>query len=218
MSDWWTQVAGDATRSPIVAAWFAGLAAVTAALVGALVSYLVARRSVYINSVTAERSKWIEALRQTISKFSGAAGRISARRRQGEYSPTQDWAEDTEKLRVLLADLTLRLNPTEVEAGNLLRAARKVDAAARIHSPSALILADEIMIRHAQWVLKAEWEQVKREASGFLQGPQFWVRRRRRAKEYREFLLRDGDLSRLNAIGAGTGDVDLIRLRSQMDR
>ena len=149
-STWWFQVAQDGARSSVVAAWFTATAAFFATVVSALVSYLVSRRSVYINSVTAERSKWIEALRGTISKFSGAAGRVSARRRESKYDESRDWADDTENLQILLSDLTLRLNPTEPEARNLLRAVKKLNAAARIHTSASVILANEIMTRHAQ--------------------------------------------------------------------
>jgi hypothetical protein len=80
-----------------------------------------------------------------------------------------------------------------------------------------VILADEIMIRHAQWVLKAEWERVKQEASGIFQAPVFWWRNWRRRRAYAEFLKKDGALGRLDAIGAGVGDVRLTLLRSEMD-
>ena len=168
-----------------------------------MVSYLVAHRSVYINAVTAERSKWIESLRSTVSKFSGAAMKVSTRRRDGAYAKGQDFGEDLELLQRLLADLTLRLNPNEVEAQNLLKAAQKLDAAARLHSPSAAILANEIMIRHAQWAAKAEWDRVKQEASGAARALTFALRNRRRRRAYNTFLNGAGSLHRLEAIGAG---------------
>ena len=217
MWSWWLAVAQDTTRAPVVAAWFTAAGALFAAIVSALISYLVSRRSVYINSVTSERSKWMEALRSTISKFSGTADKISARRKKADYEGSPDWATDTKALRTLLSDLTLRLNPTEPEARNLLRAAKKLDAAARLHSPPAVILANEVMIRHAQWVLKAEWERVKQEASGPLKAPIYWWRNWKRRKAYRNFVAKDGMLSRLDQIGAGKSDIELASLRNEMD-
>lgn len=217
MLTWLIQEAQDPARSTVVAAWFTASAAFVAAFVGAIVSYVVSRRSVYINAVTVERSKWIEALRGTISKFSGTADRISAMRKKCNYIDGPEWAADTQALRTLLSDLTLRLNPTEPEAQNLLLAAKKLDAAARLHSPAAVTLANEIMIRHAQWVLKAEWERVKQEAAGPLQGPRIWWRNRIRRKAYAQFLERDGSLLRLDSIGSGKSDVELMLLRSDMD-
>lgn len=216
MQSWWTVVVDNVSRSPVMAAWFTATGAFLAAGISALVSYLVAHRSVYINAVTAERSKWIEALRATISKYSGAAGRVRARRDEANYSTSPAWADDTEQLQTLLSDLILRLNPTEPEARNLLRAARKLDQAARLHSHAAVLLANEVMIRHAQWLAKAEWERVKQEASGLLMAPYYGWRARRRKADYAAFLLKDGDLARLDAIGAGK-DAKLTKLRSDMD-
>ncbi len=217
MQAWIDQIVTDVGRNPVLAAWFTAGGAILAATVSALVAFLVAQRSVYMNAVTAERSKWIEALRGTISQYSGAAGKISARRRVGEYDTDLDWATDTEALQTLLSDLTLRLNPTEDEARHLLFAARKVNAAARLHSPAAFILANEIMIRHAQWVAKGEWERVKQEASGALAWPWFAWRSWRRGLAYAAFLEADGSLKRLDLIGAGKSDAELTLARSEMD-
>lgn len=217
MDDLWAKIAADIGKSPVVAAWFTAGGALIAALVSALVSYLVARRAVYINAVTVERSKWIEALRATISSYSGIAGKISARRDQdSRYARGEEWAKDTETLRRLLSDLTLRLNPTESEALNLLRIAEKLDQAARVHRPGEFLLANQMMILHAQWVTKAEWDRVKQEASGWTAGPLFiwknWLRRRR----YRAFLRSSGSLHRLDLIGAGQPEIISTLARSEM--
>ncbi len=216
---WWVGTLQDPTRVGVVAAWFTGGAAIVGVVISAVVSTIVSRRSVYINAVTVERSKWIETLRVTISKFSAAADRVvTLRQAQAvEYLKSVEWATDTQELHRLMSDLTLRLNPTEHEALNLLMAAKKLDAAARLHSSAAVILADEIMVRHAQWVLKAEWERVKQEAAGRLQAPKFWFRGWRRRRAYKKFLLGAGALERLDAIGAGKSDIDLTLLRSELD-
>lgn len=219
---WWFGVLQDQTRVAVVAAWFTGGAAIIGVVISAVVSTIVSRRSVYINAVTAERSKWIEALRGTISKLSAAADRVVTLRQAqlaqaAGYAESVEWATDTQELHRLMSDLMLRLNPTEHEALNLLKAARKLNAAARLHSSAAVILAVEIMVRHAQWVLKAEWERVKEEAAGRLQAPKFWIRRWRRRRAYKQFLLGAGSLERLDAIGAGKSDLDLTLLRSEID-
>jgi len=73
------------------------------------------------------------------------------------------------------------------------------------------------MMRHGQWVLKAEWERVKQEASGFLRVPVYWWRNWRRRKAYNDFLLKDGSLRRLDMIGAGKSELELTFARSEMD-
>jgi hypothetical protein len=219
MLAWWFEVLQDPKRVGVLAAWFTGGAAIVGVVISAVVSTIVSRRSVYINAVTAERSKWIETLRGTISKLSAAADRVVTLRQATtfDYAASVEWATDTQELHRLMSDLMLRLNPTEQEALNLLKAARKLNAAARLHSPAAVILADEIMVRHAQWVLKAEWERVKEEAAGRLQAPKFWMRGWQRRRAYKRFLVSGGSLDRLDAIGAGKSDLDLTLLRSEMD-
>ncbi len=143
--------------------------------------------------------------------------RQSSRKNNKEYLDSQEWAGDSEILQTLLSELTLRMNPTEREAQSLLKAAKKLDQAARIHSSPAVILANEVMIRHAQWVLKAEWERVKQEASGPVCIPFYWWRNWRRSRAYADFLKNDGSLKKLDLIGAGTGDANLTRARSAMD-
>lgn len=216
MADWFTALTHDAAQATVVAGRLGAMGALLAAGVSALVSYLVARRAVYINSVTAERSKWMEALRATISKLSGAASKVHARRGTPNYERSEAWAADVETLRILLVDLTLRMNPDETEARHLLRAANKVDAAARMHSSAALLLADDILTRLAPYVLKAEWERVKQEASGVLCTPIFWWRSFRRKQKYNEVLASEGFLNKLDQIGAGKPDAELALLRSQM--
>jgi len=215
--NWWTTFSTGVGASPVVAARVSATAVLLAAIVSAFVSNWVARRTVYINAVTAERSKWIDALRSTLSQFSGMAHKISTRRRATDYSDSAGAAEDRETLQSLLSDLTLRLNPGEDEARDLLRAAKTVDKAARLHSAAAVILADEIMIRHAQWLLKGEWERVKLEASGLL--GKFWIYFRKilRKRAYRQFLRDAGSLVALDRIGAGAKDTELVLLRSRMD-
>lgn len=219
MFKWWLEVLQDSTQVEVVAAWFTGAAVIISVIISAVVSTVVSRRSVYINAVTAERSKWIETLRGTVAKMSAAADRVVTLRQAKtiDYAESIEWATDTQELHRLMSDLMLRLNPTEPEALNLLKAARKLDAAARLHSSAAVILASEIMVRHAQWVLKAEWERVKEEAAGLLQAPRFWIRGWQRRKAYNQFLLTDGSLERLDAIGAGRPDLELTILRSEMD-
>ena len=215
--DFWIKFAKELWTSTGVVAQIAAAGAIIAAGVSAVVSYLVARRGIYVNAVTIERSKWIESLRGTISKFSGAAIKLNTRNLDGAYQASQDRAADIELLKTLLADLTLRLNPTELEAKNLLRAAVKLDAAARIHTPPSVVLANEIMIRHAQWAAKAEWERVKQEASGWGSGLFYVWRNLKRRRAYNRFLRQDGSLHRLDAIGAGKSDIELDLLRSEMD-
>ncbi len=73
------------------------------------------------------------------------------------------------------------------------------------------------MVRHAQWVLKAEWDRVKQEASGWPLAPVYWWRHWRRRCAYKNFLENAGRLDRLKLIGAGKDDVELTIARNNMD-
>ena len=165
MSEWFRHVADNPTQAAIVAAWFAGGASLIGAFVSIIVSviaaatsFFVARRSVYINSVTAERSKWIDALRRSIAEYSGTAERVYARQRDKTYADSPEWAADVQSLRTHSSSLKLRLNPREIIAQNFLDAARKLDQAARIYRWADVELANEIMVRHGQWILEVRVE------------------------------------------------------------
>lgn len=120
-------------------------------------------------------------------------------------------------MRTHLSALKMRLNPREATAQNLIDAARKLDQAARIHRWADMELANEIMVRHGQWILKYEWNRVKLEAT--------WGEERERLEQaekgldadYAKFLQNDGSMERLKAIGVGKSEVEIMLLRSEMD-
>lgn len=66
---WWSETLRDPTRVVLVAGWFTGGAALVGVVVSAIVSTIVSQRSVYINAVKVETSKWMEALRGKISRY-----------------------------------------------------------------------------------------------------------------------------------------------------
>jgi hypothetical protein len=208
----------------VVAAWFAA----TASLFGALITVVtatisarttskVANRSVYINSVTAERSKWIDALRRSIADYSGAAERVISRRSDPKYEKSPEWAADVQSLRTHFSSLKMRLNPREAAAQNLITAARKLDQAARIHRWEDVELASEIMVRHGQWILKFEWNRVKMEAASGSERRKLKQAETELNRDYAAFLKNDGSLHRLDAIGAGMNSSAITLLRSEMD-
>lgn len=222
--EWFRQIAANPTGIPVVAAWFAAIASFAVAVMSFITALIttrttsrVASRSVYINSVTAERSKWIDALRRSIADFSGAAERVISRRHDPKYEHSSDWAADVQTLRTHLSSLKMRLNPREASSQDLITAARKLDQAARIHRWADVELATEVMVRHGQWILKFEWNRVKMEAAAGSE-----LRKLKRDeidlnRDYAEFLENDGSLARLDAIGAGRSSIDVALLRSEMD-
>lgn len=224
MIEWFHRIASDPAYVAIVAAWFAAIASFVAAFITIVTATITARttagvasRSVYINSVTAERSKWIDALRRLIADYTGAAERVISRRKDPKYEQSAEWATDVQSLRTNLSNLKMRLNPREAIAKNLIVAARKVDQAARIHRWADVDLASEIMVRHSQWVLKFEWNRVKMEAASGAELKKLRMVEVELEKDYVAFLAADGSLHRLNAIGAGKDELTISQLRSEMD-
>ena len=222
--EWFRHIASDPAYVPVVAAWFAAITSFVAALITIVTAKITARttssvasRSVYINSVTAERSKWIDALRRSIADYTGAAERVISRRKDPKYDHTPEWATDVQSLRTNLSNLKMRLNPRETIARNLIVAARKVDQAARIHRWADVDLASEIMVRHGQWVLKFEWNRVKMEAASGAELKRLKAAEVELEKDYAAFLAADGSLHRLDAIGAGKDELTITLLRSEMD-
>jgi hypothetical protein len=143
--------------------------AVVAAIVAAAVSYLIAAKSNYVNSVTVERSKWIERLRFNIATFSGIARSLSYK-----FSADVIKANSSEHvtairdMNVLIATIKLQLNPGGTVDKHIISLLDKMPALSEtINSASALRRADDLLIAHSQWLLKDEWEKVKREARMF---------------------------------------------------
>ena|ERR1700729_1491485 len=168
--------------------------AVLAAVVAALVSVLVATRNNYMQAVTAERSKWIDKLRENISTFSGKTRTFSYKivhRITPFNSP--EYVDAIDEINKLIALIKLQLNPKGEVDGNLIRLLDKIPSLADNPSDlgAKLRRADNLLIQHAQWLLKDEWEKVKRETNLF--GPLFArARETDRQVAYKSFCKRTG--------------------------
>lgn len=140
---------------------------------GYLASFAVANRNVYINSITKERSQWIEKLRLNLAEFSTELEQYSLYIHL-MYGP--DKVEDpyaliskselmAQKKRVEHAALILQLqlNPRGVIDGNI-SILVACGVGARGKPVDLLTKLQKLIVEHSQWLLKAEWEKVKREA------------------------------------------------------
>jgi len=139
--------------------------AIIAAIIGAGVSYVIAGRNVYINSITAERSKWIEKLRTNIAAYSAAIAHTKLRSVGAQENQAVLLREKLEQVNDLAALIQLQLNPR----GKIDRNILKIVETICVRSTTSVKLiqrADDLLISHAQWLLKAEWEKVKYEARG----------------------------------------------------
>ena len=126
----------------------------------AVVNYRINKRTTFVNTVTSQRIKWIEQLRQDIGEFCGliyhwAHTDIEGNPREGEI------LKEFDRLRHVIR---LRLN-TQGEHDKVIEAL--IEEIPHLTAPERqkeLVNALERMTRSTQALLKEEWEKVKRES------------------------------------------------------
>jgi hypothetical protein len=128
------------------------------------------RRTIYVNAVTAERSKWIEKLRQNIAEFAGlthywVASKVEDRSLERQSDESESILRQLDKLRMLIR---LQLNPQGEIDQRILRLITDIPNLTHHPETELLVMAEEQLIAHAQWLLKAEWEKVKVESGGMI--------------------------------------------------
>jgi hypothetical protein len=117
----------------------------------------------YLNAVTVERSKWINALRDNIASFSGALRTLSFRAETKSLDDDAKIAAIT-KINKLISLIHLQLNPHGTIERNIATILEQMPALAEKPDGEALRKKDRLLVDHCQWLLKAEWEKVKYEA------------------------------------------------------
>jgi hypothetical protein len=127
-----------------------------------LMNYRQSRRTAFINTVTSERVKWIETLRQNISSFCGLTYNWCCSNLQNKPEESEVLKE-IDKLRHLIR---LQLNPDpesklERKIEDLIETIPELtDKSKRIQLKDSL----NELIKTTQLLLKEEWEKVKAEA------------------------------------------------------
>ena len=116
------------------------------------------RRTTFVNTVTSQRIKWIEQLRQDISAFGGLVYHWA-------HTELQDPTEERQHIKEidrLNHVIRLRLNPAGVHDKNIERILAEIT---KNTSDQARIrdLLEELTLT-AQTLLKEEWEKVKTES------------------------------------------------------
>lgn len=164
----------------------AAIIAVCGVLLSAFSAFVTGRRSIYISSVTAERSKWIEKLRSNIAELLQLCAAIN-----NETKNDRAYDENRNKADGLISLVSLQLNPSD-EGGidkNLIAHLRILVEAAE-KPEEAFRKEEQKFVRHSQFMLKEEWEKVKTEARGWI--PTLWdkVRGKRCARRcaYQRFV------------------------------
>ncbi len=123
-------------------------------------NFRTSKRTAFINTVTAERVKWIDKLRENISKFCGLAYSWSVSNLGGTERGNQH-VEEIDKLRHVIR---LQLNPN----GELDK--KTEELIAQIPDLTHNTQVDQLkyaingLIETTQELLKSEWEKVKEES------------------------------------------------------
>jgi hypothetical protein len=195
ISEFLTKLIANANITTLIV----GLITLSGVILSAFISAFVSRRSLYINSVTVERSKWIEKLRNNIAECLGLLGYLHLKMgvSQGEFSASDEYSELIQKVETLLNVITLQLNPDGKIDRNILTLLRIITQLAD-NWESNYRDAESLLIRHSQWLLKEEWEKVKYESRGLFRRLLGWPRRRWRACRYKHFSDGAGSVARFS--------------------
>ena len=164
MTAYLTELFGWIKANPAAAATVsAAIIAVCGVIFSAFSAFATGRRSVYIASVTAERSKWIEKLRSIIAELLQVCAAIS-----NETEGKRAYDEKRNRADGLISLISLQLNPAD-DGGidkNLITHL-SVLVTATEGSVDEFRTEEQKFVRHSQCMLKEEWEKVKSEARGW---------------------------------------------------
>jgi hypothetical protein len=172
-------------------------------IISAVVSKLTSGRSLYINAVTVERSKWIEKLRNNIATCSGDLRTLSYKMERtlamSRVAPINLHEQDplVQKINILISLVSLQLNPSGEIDKNIIKILAEMPALAGSPYGQRRRTADELLIGHSQWLLKAEWEKVKAESRGIILRGCATIRAHYHLRRYRKFCRAEGPLSLL---------------------
>jgi len=124
-----------------------------------VLNYRNTRRTNYINTVTAQRVKWLEQIRQDISSFCG----ITYTWHYSDLADTpqeHDMLKEIDRLRHVIR---LRLNPSGTHDKTIERLIAEIPKYTDISQRDKLQKSLEELTTTSQLLLKEEWEKVKRE-------------------------------------------------------
>jgi hypothetical protein len=176
----------DASSPALVAAAIAFVGV----LVSTLVSATVSKRATYISTVTAERSKWIDKLRNNISRLISLLHTVDREMyRDHSFSDTKQFGELSAQIVEAMALVRLQLNPAGKIDINILAL---LFAAQDQIGEQDYKAFERLFVRHVQWLLKEEWEKVKYEARGPV--GKLWAayKKLRRKSAYENFCAHEG--------------------------
>jgi cell shape-determining protein MreC len=121
-------------------------------------------RTVFVNTVSASRLKWIDSLRDKVSEFIAVSTQLAELAQRSSDIRSLTLQRDT-----LLHEIVLHLNPRDKEDQRLRTLADHVCKLTTSHEKASELSAALLELRDATGAyLKKEWNRVKQESAGKL--------------------------------------------------
>lgn len=127
-------------------------------------NWRAAKKTSFINTVTAQRVKWLEQLRQDVASFVGLTHNW-ARSSEKEQDDKAEYLKEMDRLRYVIR---LRLNPDDTPDRKIAALIKEIPDLTHESQWDTLKEKLEALTVATQEMLKDEWEKVKLES---LEGP-----------------------------------------------
>jgi len=189
----------------VAGAIIALLGVLTSAILGSTIAFVTSRKSLYVNAVTVERSKWIEKLRSNLAEYPAIAHAAhyeanKAMKQDGPVNLSPEYFVLLRDLQRMKSLLKLQLNPLGSIDQNIIKLIDRIYELARTTTfGPTLGEAELLLVLHAQFLLKEEWEKVKLEAKVLPRGEHEKALQRQRA--YEEFAREAGAIPSFKLTG-----------------
>jgi endo-1,4-beta-D-glucanase Y len=130
-------------------------------LVNIVYNIYINRRTTYINSVTSERVKWINALRENVSKYAGLTYNWVISDIEEGSEESKKILKEIDQLRILIQ---LQINPNEDLGKSIISCIDTIST--HTHESQKEVLKKDLkgLVSDVQNLLKEEWDKVKDEA------------------------------------------------------
>lgn len=121
----------------------------------------IVRRTTYINSVTAERVKWINALRENVSKYIGLTYNWVISEVKEGSDESKEILKEIDRLRILIQ---LQINPKEKLGKKIISWIDTISNHTHKSQKEKLKKDLKWIVADVQELLKEEWDKVKDES------------------------------------------------------
>ncbi|MCG9559869.1 hypothetical protein [Vibrio kanaloae] len=126
-----------------------------------LINYRNNKKTSYINSVTAERVKWINILRENVSKYTGLTYHWVVSEIDPDSKESKEIIRELDQLNMLIR---LQINPKEDLGKKVIAHLDKIPDLTHKSYEAELKSKLHEMVKDVQELLKEEWDKVKDEA------------------------------------------------------